>query len=526
MIDIINFFLKVWDKSYVAIFVIIAILILRFFIKKIDKRITCILWAIPFLRLGLPITLKSYFSIMPKTNNYNYFDIINADGLYVAPFKSQSFFSSIYMMDTTPKSIISTSFDPMQVILFNIAIIWMLGIIILLVYSLVSFYKLKNTLATATILEDNVFQSDRITFPFIMGIIRPKIYLPIDLSENEKEIILMHEKAHIKRADHIFKPLTYLITIVHWFNPLAWIAYILYTKDMENACDEQVLTNSKVDIKKSYSNTLLSLAMDKKLRLKSPLAFSEDNIKLRIRNILSFKKKSTLIIIVCLVILLIASIILISDPTGMSLSERFINSLNTNPYGYADEIKTSEDLLNSIIETNTESRIGITTFGDGMSFINGNQLKNIINKHTSDITINDETKDIDGVPDCLVYMDYLGCHIDFYARENVMIVHYNGKYQVYNVTQKLYDDILAQGFYSSYYLPIELCQVVYGGKMTNKQSTNDIPNVKDYIYFDFVDIVCYLYEENGIYYCESPYLFVKEISKEYYKLAEESLSIN
>jgi len=162
------------------------------------------------------------------------------------------------------------------------AYIWILGIIVLLSYSLVSVLILKKHLKSAQHVERNIYLAKNLKTPFVLGIIKPRIYLPVGLSENEKNYILIHEQTHIRRKDHIIKVMAFLILSVHWFNPLVWIAFMLMGTDMELSCDERVLKEINEDIKKPYASSLLSLAAHKHILNGNPLAFGEENVSHRI----------------------------------------------------------------------------------------------------------------------------------------------------------------------------------------------------------------------------------------------------
>jgi beta-lactamase regulating signal transducer with metallopeptidase domain len=155
-------------------------------------------------------------------------------------------------------------------------IIWITGILLILSYGVISYFRLKHRLSAATIVKENIFETDRIQTPFVLGLVKPRIYIPIGLSDSELEYIIKHEQIHIRRCDYIIKPTAFLALTLHWFNPLIWISYFLMVKDMEMSCDESVMKESGYDIRTRYSNSLLNLSV-KQSRLLSPLAFGESN---------------------------------------------------------------------------------------------------------------------------------------------------------------------------------------------------------------------------------------------------------
>lgn len=174
--------------------------------------------------------------------------------------------------------------------MYLVSILWMIGIQILIVYFIVSYIKTYSRIKTATLYNENVYESDQIDTAFVFGLIKPKIYIPVNLTESEKIYIIEHEKVHIKRKDYVTKIIAFLILIIHWFNPIMWISFILMTRDMEMSCDERVMKNLGEDIKTNYSYSLLNLAVNKGNTFNIPLSFSENNIKSRIENVLNYKK--------------------------------------------------------------------------------------------------------------------------------------------------------------------------------------------------------------------------------------------
>lgn len=309
-------FLQVINMSYIASIVIVFILVARLLLAKAPKKYSYILWAVALVRLIVPISFESVLSLVPvnstPVSNDVLYDIspnINTG----MPNIDQSISGSL------PAADVVASVNPMQVWIFIGSFIWILGIAILLIYGMVSLIRMKGKLKNANCEKDNIYQSDNVTIPFVLGLIQPKIYLPASLSESEKEYILLHEQTHIKRFDHIIRFISYLVLCIHWFNPLAWIAFWLSGKDMEMSCDESVINQLGHSVKKDYSQSLLNLTT---VRMKiglTPLAFGEGDTKGRIKNILNFKQPKFYIIIIALAILIITSIGLLSNPLGESV---------------------------------------------------------------------------------------------------------------------------------------------------------------------------------------------------------------
>lgn len=306
-------FLTVLNMSLTASYIIIFVIFVRLILKKAPKFISYALWTVVAFRLIIPFSFESIFSLMPRNINtvpiphdiiYQQNPQINSGIEAVDSFVSQSL----------PAPIVGDSVNPLQIYVKLGAYIWVLGIIALLVYSLVSILILKRQLKSAGLIEKNIFEAENLKTPFVLGLIRPKIYLPVGLSKEERHYILLHEQTHIYRKDHIIKILAFLILTIHWFNPLVWIAFILMSIDMELSCDERVLKEMDDNIKKSYANSLLSLATGRHILNGSPLAFGEGNVKGRIKNVLNFRKSSFWVIAVSMITIIILGITLVTNP--------------------------------------------------------------------------------------------------------------------------------------------------------------------------------------------------------------------
>ena len=208
----------------------------------------------------------------------------------------------------------ANSVNPLYVHTSIAGIIWILGIAILLLCSLISHFRLKKRLNDSIPLSEEIRLCDHIETPFVYGLFQPMIYLPSSLNEKDRKIVLKHERMHIARRDHLLKPLAYLISIVHWFNPLVWLSYHLFCKDIEIACDEAVIKDMTLQEKKDYSKTLLSCAAHKRFVFSYPLAFGEVGIKERVKNVLDYKKPSFWIILAGIVICIVTGVCFLTNP--------------------------------------------------------------------------------------------------------------------------------------------------------------------------------------------------------------------
>lgn len=319
-------FLQVINMSYIASIVIVFILVARLLLAKAPKKYSYIMWAVALVRLIVPISFESVLSLVPvnptPVSNDVLYDIspnINTG----MPNIDQSISGSL------PAADVVASVNPMQVWIFIGSLIWILGIAILLIYGMVSLVRMRGRLKNANCEKDNIYQSDKVTTPFVLGLIQPKIYLPASLSDGEKNYIVLHEQTHIKRFDHVIRFISYLTLCLHWFNPLVWIAFWLNGKDMEMSCDESVINQLGHSVKKDYSQSLLNLATGRRKLGLTPLAFGEGDTKGRIKNILNFKQPKFYIIIIALVILIFTSIGLLSNPKSEEPDLSLLNITNS-----------------------------------------------------------------------------------------------------------------------------------------------------------------------------------------------------
>ena len=313
-------FLTVLNMSITASYVILFVIIVRLLLKKAPKFISYVLWGVVAFRLIIPFSFESVFSFMPRNTNAV---PIPPDIIYQQSPRINSGIEVVdsFVNDSLPVPTVGASVNPLQIYVEIGAHIWVLGMIALLIISIVSVMLLKKQLKGAQLIEKNIYEADNLKTPFVLGLINPKIYLPIGLSEEERNYILLHEQTHIHRKDHIIKVLAFLILSVHWFNPFVWIAFILMSTDMEMSCDEKVLKAMNENVKKPYANTLLSLAAGRHVLNGSPLAFGEGNVKGRIKNILNYKKPKFWVIAVSIILVVTVGTGLTFNPKADGLKE-------------------------------------------------------------------------------------------------------------------------------------------------------------------------------------------------------------
>ncbi len=280
-------FLQTLSMSFTGGIVIIFVLLIRLLFKKAPKIFSYALWSAVLFRLVCPVSFESACSLLPTNANP-----ITQNIVYMQTPAIDTGIASINnsVNALLPAARPEASVNPLQISVMIGSIIWVAGIALLLGYSMVTLLLLKKRLKTAAPQGKNVFLSDRIDTAFVLGVFRPRIYLPANLTDGQREYILLHEQTHVKRLDHLVKLLGFFVLCLHWFNPLVWVAFFASGKDMEMSCDEAVIKKLGNGIKKEYSASLLTLATGRRMVCGTPLAFGEGDTKGRIRNVLNYKK--------------------------------------------------------------------------------------------------------------------------------------------------------------------------------------------------------------------------------------------
>jgi beta-lactamase regulating signal transducer with metallopeptidase domain len=298
-------FLTILNMSLTGAFVIAAICVARLPLKKAPKIISYCLWVVAGFRLVFPFSIESVFSLIPFKAQTIPSDIAMQP---IPRIDSGISFINNAVSSILPAATPVASINPLQIWITIGAYVWFAGVVIMLVYGIVSFVILKRKMRSAAHIEANIFEVENIKSPFVLGVFKSRIYLPIGLSEQEKSYIVLHEQTHIKRRDHIVKFTAYFILCLHWFNPFAWVAFLLMSVDMEMSCDERVLKEIGGETRKNYSLSLLSLETERRIISGSPLAFGEGGVKERIKNVLNFKKPSRVIFVAAIVLVAVLSV--------------------------------------------------------------------------------------------------------------------------------------------------------------------------------------------------------------------------
>ena len=313
-------FLKCVNISIRATWFLLAILVMRAIFQKTSNKYRMWLWAFLGIRLICPFSFESIFSFLPTG------DTIPSD---IAMMEKPMITSGVQVIDKTVNPVlvenyapaVGNSANPLQILTHVLSILWVVGIVAMLCYFLYSTLKLKKKVRSASLVRDNIYETDVIGMPFVLGMFSPKIYLPKSLTGEERDNIILHEETHIKRYDCFIKPLAFIILGVYWFNPLLWVAYRLLGKDIELRCDEEVLGHLNETGRKSYASALLECAYNRHALGACPVAFGEADIKNRIKSILNYKKHSFWVGILMIALCLVVGIGFMSDPKRNSSAE-------------------------------------------------------------------------------------------------------------------------------------------------------------------------------------------------------------
>ncbi|MEG0836177.1 MAG: M56 family metallopeptidase, partial [Christensenellaceae bacterium] len=314
-------FVSILNMSLIGSYVIIFVLIARLLLKKAPKIFSYALWSIVLFRLICPFSFESVLSLIPMAKTPIPQDIIYSTLPQIN--------TGINIIDNSinpilPAPNLGDSVNPLQIWIFIGTIIWVLGMLAMLIYSVISFAKLRKRLIGSVQMKDNIYLADHISSPFVMGIIKPKIYLPSSLSDSEKDFIIAHEMCHTRRLDHITRILGFVALAIHWFNPLVWASFILSGKDMELSCDETVMKKMNVDIRIEYSQSLLRFATGKKMFHATPLAFGEGDTKGRIKNVLNYKKPAFWVIVVSAIAIIAIGVGLMTNSSNKPIISPYV----------------------------------------------------------------------------------------------------------------------------------------------------------------------------------------------------------
>ena len=306
-------FLKILNMSISASWLVLAVLLLRLALKRAPKWVSVLLWGFVAVRLICPFSMESMFSLIPSAQTVSP-DII----MDWTPTIS----TGISSLDNIVNPIITQTFapdplssaNPLQILIPVASIVWLFGIAVMLVYTAISYILLRRKVATAVLLQNRIYQSENAPSPFVLGILKPKIYLPFQLDAQSLNHVVAHEISHIRRRDHWWKPLGFLLLALHWFNPLMWVGYILLCRDIELACDEKVIKELDNENRASYTEALVACSIHRRAIAACPLAFGEVGVKERVKSVMNYKKPAFWIVVAAIVSCIVVAVCFLTNP--------------------------------------------------------------------------------------------------------------------------------------------------------------------------------------------------------------------
>ncbi len=293
--------------SLAANWLIVAVIILRLIARKTSRRIICLFWGLVAIRLICPFSLESSFSVVPSHE-------VLLENISLEFRHKMNLTTAVEPVDVmvneygTYHKGASVTYDDGKILMSKLGALWICGVFGLLLYTVIRILRLRGHLKEAILLRDNIYLCDHVRSPFIVGFFCPYIYLPSGIDESGMEYVIAHEKAHLQRKDHIWKIIAFLILVIYWFNPLSWVAFILFCRDIELACDEQVIKDLSLAKKKAYSESLLSFSIKKRIAIIYPLAFGEVGVKQRVKSILNYKKPTFVAVLLSFLVFVVIGI--------------------------------------------------------------------------------------------------------------------------------------------------------------------------------------------------------------------------
>ena len=307
-------FLKLLNLSISASWLVLAVLVLRLVSKRSPKWMNVLLWGIVALRLVLPFSIESALSLIPSA------ETVSPAAVQFDP--APTITSGVSVIDNAVNPSLSEHFaatpeasvNPLYVWTEIAGWVWLIGLGAMLLYALVSYLRLRRRVSVSLCVRENIYLCDAISSPFILGVVKPHIYLPSGLDEVQRQNVLSHERAHLTRRDHWWKPLGFALLAVYWFNPVLWLAYTLLCRDIELACDERVIRTMDESAVKTYSTVLLACSMPRKAVITCPLAFGEVGVKERVKNALHYKKPAFWVVAASVAVCVVVAVCFLTDP--------------------------------------------------------------------------------------------------------------------------------------------------------------------------------------------------------------------
>lgn len=337
-------FVKLLNMSISASVLILIAVLLRGVLRRSPKWIHCLLWGLVAVRLVCPLSFESSFSLAPRADFVETkLGVQREDGRYMNSATDVSKVLNDDLDNAQNKNLANKGNADRQGDWKKISWTWFVGAVLLLSYAAISYLRFRKKVQASVRLRDGIYVCDNIRTPFILGVIRPGIYLPSDMDEVQTDNVIAHERAHLSRLDQVWKPLGYCLLAVYWFNPLCWLAYVLFCRDMELACDEKVIRDMDVEDKKVYSRVLLSFSDPSHRIAAGPLAFGEIGVKKRIQSVLNYRKPAFWMVGLAILALVVTSLCFLTNPKAANDP---VQTMGTAEYQLPDglEAESADDL--------------------------------------------------------------------------------------------------------------------------------------------------------------------------------------
>ena len=336
-------FLKIINMSISASWLILAVLILRLVLKKAPKWVNVLLWGIVAVRLICPLSFESALSLIPSSETIPLDIEMAAKPTIDSGVPAINSVVNPVLSSFAPPQHVLTSANPLQIWIPILNIIWLIGVGALLLYTAVSYWRLCRKVDTAVRYKGNIFQSENVSSPFVLGIIKPRIYLPFNMNGQDLEHVVAHEQAHIHRKDHWWKPFGFLLLTIHWFNPLVWLAYVLLCRDIELACDERVIKELGNEQRADYMQALVACSVNRRMIAACPLAFGEVGVKERVKSVMNYKKPAFWVIIIAVIICVGVAACFLTNPKQDRYTLRIVV-----PAGSQEEFVYTEEEVSTV----------------------------------------------------------------------------------------------------------------------------------------------------------------------------------
>ena len=347
-------FLKIINMSISASWLVLVVLILRFVLKKAPKWVNILLWGIVAIRLICPFSFESALSLIPSAETFPEkvisgpsFDV--QTGITPVDNRINDYLGDRYFEGVTVPANNGNN------IMTILTIVWTIGILLLVAYTVISYWRLRRKVDTAVRYKDNIFQSENVKSPFVLGIIKPRIYLPFNMNGQDLEHVVAHEQAHIHCKDHWWKPFGFLLLTIHWFNPLVWLAYVLLCRDIELACDERVIKELGNEQRADYTQALVACSVNRRMIAACPLAFGEVGVKDRVKSVMNYKKPAFWGVVLAVIVCVFVAVCFLTNPVTKN------NGTDGTVTEWFDYLETPDEMVwDGRLEINLPEFPGVT----------------------------------------------------------------------------------------------------------------------------------------------------------------------